>query len=133
MSARIEPDLHRVEVPEDKWALLEGTRLEYAPIGDVDDYAVRVKDRPEDEIRQAGDAFRKLGAVLGRGVGVEQVTDGVDLYEYDVDEGVYQAVEGMGLEYAPVNDHDAYSVRDQEHPGDLRASGDDWRKLGMIL
>ncbi|UBU12940.1 hypothetical protein [Nonomuraea gerenzanensis] len=107
--------------------------MEYAPIGDTDDYAVRVKGRQEDEIRNAGDAFRKLGAVLGRSAGLAQVDGEADLYEYDVDEDRYEAVEGMGLEYARINDHDAYSVRDQEHPGDLRASGDDWRKLGMIL
>ncbi len=134
MTARsIEADLHSVEVDPDKWALIKGTGLEYAPIGDADDYAIRDKDRPEEEIRRPGDDFRTLGAILGRGAGVVWVADDADLYAFDVQEDRYETVDGMGLEYAKINDHDAYSVRDQEHPGDIRRPGDDWRKLGTII
>ncbi|GAA4924664.1 Fe-S cluster assembly iron-binding protein IscA [Nonomuraea thailandensis] len=129
----IEADLWAIAVDASKFALLDGTGLEYAPIGDSDDYAVRDKERPADEIRRAGDDFRKLGAVLSfqRTEGEQSSADG--LHEIDVDEDRYQVVKGTGLEYAKVNDHDAFSVRDPEHPGDIRRPGDDWRKLGTIL
>ncbi|UBU11586.1 hypothetical protein [Nonomuraea gerenzanensis] len=132
-TGRVEPDLHAIEVPADKWAHLDGTGLEYAHIGDSDDYAVRDKGQPETQIRRPGDDFRKLGAVLGRGAGTEQ-TSGAGLHEIDVDEDRYELIEGTRLEYARINDHDdAYSVRDIEHEGDIRRPGDDWRKLGTVL
>lgn len=134
MSARsIEPDLHAMSVEEGKWTHLDGTGLEYAPIGDSDHYAVRDKDRPNDEIRRAGDDFRKLSAVLGRSAGADESSAGAHLHDIDVDEDQYEAVEGTGLEYAKVNDRDAYSVRDQQHAGDIRRPGNDWRILGAIL
>ncbi|MEU6718637.1 hypothetical protein ABZ897_44845 [Nonomuraea sp. NPDC046802] len=132
MTARsIQPDLWAVAVDEAKFTLLDGTGVEYAVIGDGDDYAVRDKDRPEVEIRRPGDDFRRLGALLGREPGVEQSAEG--LHDIDVDDDRYEAVEGTGLTYAPINDHDAVSVRDQQHPGEIRRSSNDWRRLGTIL
>ncbi|MEV0621696.1 hypothetical protein AB0I81_50800 [Nonomuraea sp. NPDC050404] len=134
MTARsLQPDLWAVTVTVDEanFALLDGTGIEYAVIGDGDDYAVRDKERHEIEIRRPGDDFRKLGALLGRGPGVEQSAEG--LYNIDVDQSRYEAVEGTCLEYTPVNDRDAVSVRDQQHPGEIRRPGNDWRKLGTVL
>ncbi|MFC5832556.1 hypothetical protein [Nonomuraea insulae] len=132
MTARsIQPDLWAVAVQESTFTLLDGTGIEYAAIGDSDDYAVRDKDRPEVEIRRPGDDFRKLGALLGRGPGAEQSAEA--LHDIDVDDDRYEAVEGTGLTYAPINDHDAVSVRDQEHPGEIRRPGNDWRRLGTVL
>ncbi|MFC5828029.1 hypothetical protein [Nonomuraea insulae] len=132
MTARsIQPDLWAVAVEESTFTLLDGTGIEYAAIGDSDDYAVRDKDRPEAEIRRPGDDFRKLGALLGRGPDLEQSAEG--LHDIDVDDDRYDAVEGTGLKYAPINDHDAVSVRDQEHPGEIRRPANGWRKLGTVL
>ncbi|MEV4079435.1 hypothetical protein ACGFJC_52895 [Nonomuraea fuscirosea] len=132
MTARsIQPDLWAVAVEETTFTLLDGTGIEYAAIGDSDDYAVRDKDRPEVEIRRLGEDFRRLGALLGRGPGVEQPAGG--LHGIDVDDDRYAAVEGTGLKYAPINDHDAVSVRDQEHRGEIRRPGNDWRRLGTVL
>ncbi|MEV0386860.1 hypothetical protein [Nonomuraea sp. NPDC050643] len=132
MTARsIQPDLWAVAVEEAKFALLDDTGIEYAAIGDSDDFAVRDKDRLEVEIRRPGDDFRRLGALLCRGPELEQSAEG--LHDIDVDDDRYEAAEGTGLEYARVNDHDAVSVRDQEHPGEIRRPGSDWRKLGAVL
>lgn len=132
MTSRIEPDLHAIQVEESKWARPLDTGLEYAQIRDSDDYAVRDKNRPRTEIRRSGDDWRKLGALLGRGTGTKQTAD-EDLHEFDVDEDRYEAAEGTGLEYARINDHDAYAVRDPQHPGEIRRPGDDWRILGAAL
>ncbi|MCF6468893.1 hypothetical protein FAF44_10900 [Nonomuraea sp. MG754425] len=124
MTARsLQPDLWAVAVDEAKFTMLNGTGIEYAAIGDGDDYAVRDKDRPEVEIRRPGDDFRRLGALLGRGPGVEQSAEG--LHNIDVDDDRYEAVEGTDLKYAPINDHDAVSVRDQQHPGEIRRPSND--------
>ncbi|SEH03944.1 hypothetical protein SAMN05444920_14914 [Nonomuraea solani] len=132
MTARsLQPDLWAVAVDEAKFALLDGTGIEYAVIGDGDDYAVRDKNRPQVEIRRPGDDFRKLGALLGRGPDLEQSAEG--LHDIDVDDDRYEAVEGTGLSYAPINDHDAVSLRDQEYPGEIRSPTNDWRKLGSVL
>lgn len=132
MTARsLQPDLWAIAVEESKFEQLDETGIEYAAIGDSDDYAVRDKDRPEVEIRRPGDDFRKLGALLGRGSGGEQLAEG--LHDIDVDDDRYEAVEGTGLTYAPINDHDAVSVRDQQHPGEIRRPGNDWRRLGAVL
>ncbi|MEV0623519.1 hypothetical protein AB0I81_60100 [Nonomuraea sp. NPDC050404] len=132
MTARsLQPDLWAVAVEEAKFTLLDGTGIEYAAIGDGDDYAVRDKDRPQVEIRRPGDDFRRLGALLGRESDLEQPIEG--LYDIDVDDDRHEAIKGTGLAYAPIDDHDAVSVRDQEHPGEIRRPGNDWRKLGTTL
>ncbi|MFC4014783.1 hypothetical protein ACFOY2_46710 [Nonomuraea purpurea] len=85
MTARsFQPDLWAVVVDEAKFTLLDGTGIEYAAIGDGDDYAVRDKDRPEVEIRRPGDDFRKLGALLGHSPGGDSSDEG--LHHIDVDE-----------------------------------------------
>ncbi|MGV9385771.1 hypothetical protein ACWDRB_58895 [Nonomuraea sp. NPDC003707] len=132
MTARsIQPDLWEVAVEEAKFTLLDGTGIEYAAIGDSDDYAIRDKDRPEVEIRRPGDDFRTLGALLGRGPGGDSSDE--DLHDIDVDEDRYEVAEETRLEYARVNDHDAYSVRDQQHPGVIRRPGNHWRRLGTVI
>ncbi|MBF8187822.1 hypothetical protein ITP53_19200 [Nonomuraea sp. K274] len=56
-------DLHDIDVDDDRFELVKGTGLEYAMIGDGDDYAVRDLEHPGD-IRRPGDDWRKLGTVL---------------------------------------------------------------------
>ncbi|MEV0386908.1 hypothetical protein [Nonomuraea sp. NPDC050643] len=124
---QIEPDLYAMDVEESKFAHLEGTGLEYAPIADGDDYAVRDKDRPAVEIRRAGDDFRR------RSGGGEQPSDKVHLHDIDVDEDRFEPVEGTSLECVAIGDGDGYVVRDAEHLGEIRRPGDDWRKLSTIL
>lgn len=56
-------DLHDIDVDEDRFELVKGTGLEFATIGDGDDYAVRDVEHPG-EIRRPGDDWRKLGTIL---------------------------------------------------------------------
>ncbi|MFC5830062.1 hypothetical protein [Nonomuraea insulae] len=64
---RVQPsdkvDLHDIDVDEDRFELVKGTGLEFATIGDGDDYAVRDVEHPGD-IRRPGDDWRKLGTIL---------------------------------------------------------------------
>ncbi|GAA2213333.1 hypothetical protein GCM10009850_087950 [Nonomuraea monospora] len=132
---QVEPDLYAMDVEEFRFAQLEGTGLEYAPIPDGDDYAVRDKDRPAVEIRRAGDDFRKLGALISqrRSGGGEQPSDKVHLHDIDVDEDRFEPVEGTSLAYVAIGDGDGYVVRDAERLAEIRRPGDDWRKLSTIL
>ncbi|MEV0619622.1 hypothetical protein AB0I81_40330 [Nonomuraea sp. NPDC050404] len=132
-TGRIEPELYAIDVPEDKWAQLADTGLEYAPIANQDDYAVRDTAHPEVEIRRTGDEWRKLGAALGRGAPAEETAREESLQDIHADDDAYRLIDGTGLEYAKLDDLDAYAVRDVEHPGEIRRPGNDWRKFGAVI
>ncbi|MFC5834370.1 hypothetical protein [Nonomuraea insulae] len=53
----------RAYADEDRFELVKGTGLEYATIGDGDDYAVRDVEHPGD-IRRPGDDWRKPSTLL---------------------------------------------------------------------
>ncbi|MEV4566804.1 hypothetical protein AB0K12_23810 [Nonomuraea sp. NPDC049419] len=58
-----------------------------------------------------------------------------DLQTLPIRDQAWAPVTGTGLEYAKVNDHDAYSVRDHDpgNGGEIRRPADEWRILGSIL
>lgn len=60
-----EPDLYLIDVPEDRFVLLEGTTLSYAPIDDLDAYALRdARNKSAGEIRLPATTLRKLAALI---------------------------------------------------------------------